>query len=152
MEAREENCSFVAELLSVVSRPSPSPSHLLGGACVHAGAASFFPPPSFAGQNSGWPCVCVSDASDVHLTLDVIYGVTAWRLSGSFLHVPAERRLHSADVGLYLGGRVCVTWGLCTCSMPKSYARAVWWYKAPVGNGTKSLRPSGMGGGGAGYG
>lgn len=52
MEAREENCSFAAELLFVVTHlspsnitASPSPSHpLLGGAYMHADAASFLPP------------------------------------------------------------------------------------------------------------
>jgi len=57
IEAKEENCSFAAELLFVISRSSPSdiaaspsPSHsLLGGAYTHADAASFLPPPPFPG-------------------------------------------------------------------------------------------------------
>lgn len=98
MEAREENCSFAAELLFVISRPSPSnitaspsPSHLLrGGAYMHAGAASFLPPPPFPGLNSGWPCVC--QMSVTYTDTDVIYSVIARRLSWSWTFFTPQLR------------------------------------------------------------
>lgn len=80
-----------------------------------------------------WVTLCVSDVSDVHWQwchLQCHCMETFWELN--FLHAIAERCLHSADVGLYLGAACAWPRACVSAPLPKA-VRAVCCYEAPAG-------------------